>query len=226
MAKRSRGSARELAPGLCQGSPLRAEIEARAPDRLDEATEAAVAALVRRCGDPVDCAMSAHVFTARAVMLALALAAAAAAGGDAAEIRRLRAQSNAAIEGHRAAEVRRLFADDYTALPGSSGRPVSAEQTEAAPRRRLRRPDLRHLRPNAEADRGRRVRQARRRDRHLARPVAQERRRDAPHRGLSGDLGAERRRLAPAQRGLRDPSLHGQPILPRGRLSRCPLARS
>jgi ubiquinone/menaquinone biosynthesis C-methylase UbiE len=66
VARRSRGNARDVAPGLCQGSPLRSEIEARAPDRLDEATEAAVAALVRRCGDPVDAAMSAHVFTARA----------------------------------------------------------------------------------------------------------------------------------------------------------------
>ncbi len=65
VAKRSRGDARALAPGLCQGSPLRAEIEARAPERLDEATEAALSALVRRCGDPVDAAMSAHVFTAR-----------------------------------------------------------------------------------------------------------------------------------------------------------------
>ena len=65
VAGRSRGSARDLAPGLCQGSPLRAEIEARAPERLDEATEAALAELVRRCGDPVDAAMSAHVFTAR-----------------------------------------------------------------------------------------------------------------------------------------------------------------
>lgn len=65
VTKRSRGSARDLAPGLCQGSPLRAEIEARAPGRLDEATEAALAALVRRCGDPVDCVMSAHVVTAR-----------------------------------------------------------------------------------------------------------------------------------------------------------------
>jgi SAM-dependent methyltransferase len=65
VAKRSRGSARDLAPGLCQGSPLRAEIEARAPERLDEATDAAVAALVGRCGDPVDCAMSALVFMAR-----------------------------------------------------------------------------------------------------------------------------------------------------------------
>lgn len=66
LGKRSRGSARDLAPGLCQGSPLRAEIEARAPDRLDEATEAALAALVRLHGDPVDAPMSAHILTARA----------------------------------------------------------------------------------------------------------------------------------------------------------------
>ncbi|MEA3054052.1 MAG: hypothetical protein QOG72_2955 [Sphingomonadales bacterium] len=65
VAKRSRGAALELAPGLCEGSPLRAEIEARAPERLAEATAAAVAALVARCGDPVDAAMSAHVFSAR-----------------------------------------------------------------------------------------------------------------------------------------------------------------
>ena len=65
VAKRSRGSARELAPGLCQGSPLRSEIEARAPDRLEEATRAALHALVRLHGDPVDAAMSAHVVTAR-----------------------------------------------------------------------------------------------------------------------------------------------------------------
>lgn len=66
VAKRSRGSAGEVAPGLCQGSPLRSEIEARAPDRLEEATEAALTALVERWGDPVDAAMSAHVFIARA----------------------------------------------------------------------------------------------------------------------------------------------------------------
>jgi SAM-dependent methyltransferase len=66
VGKRSRGSARQLAPGLCQGSPLRSEIEARAPGRLDEATEAALAALVRLHGDPVDAAMSAHIITARA----------------------------------------------------------------------------------------------------------------------------------------------------------------
>jgi SAM-dependent methyltransferase len=65
VAKRSRGAALDVAPGLCQGSPLRAEIEARAPERLEEASEAALAVLVERHGDPVDAAMSAHVFTAR-----------------------------------------------------------------------------------------------------------------------------------------------------------------
>jgi SAM-dependent methyltransferase len=65
VAKRSRGSARDVAPGLCQGSPLRSEIEARAPERLEEATQAAVEALIRECGDPVDAAMSAHIFAAR-----------------------------------------------------------------------------------------------------------------------------------------------------------------
>lgn len=65
VAKRSRGAAADAARGLCQGTPLRAEIEARAADRLDEATEAAAAALVRLGGDRVDAAMSAHVFTAR-----------------------------------------------------------------------------------------------------------------------------------------------------------------
>lgn len=58
------------------------------------------------------------------------LLAAAAAGGDAGEIRRLRAQSNAAIAARRTGEVRRFFADGYTALPGSSGRPLTAGQTE------------------------------------------------------------------------------------------------
>ena len=65
VAKRSLGRAAEIAPGICQGSPLRSEIEARAPGRLDEATEAALAALVRLCGDPIDAAMSAHVVIAR-----------------------------------------------------------------------------------------------------------------------------------------------------------------
>ena len=53
----------------------------------------------------------------------------AAASGDVAEIRAARARSNAAIAAHRAEAVRALFTDDYTALPGSSGRPLSAEQT-------------------------------------------------------------------------------------------------
>jgi ketosteroid isomerase-like protein len=61
-------------------------------------------------------------------MLALALAAAA-AGGAVAEIRDLRAQSNAAIAKHRTGLVLRLFTSDYTALPGSSGRPFTAVQT-------------------------------------------------------------------------------------------------
>lgn len=65
VVKRSHGPALETARGLCLGSPLRAEIEARAPERLDEAVEAAAAALVRLSGgEEVDAAMSAHVFTA------------------------------------------------------------------------------------------------------------------------------------------------------------------
>lgn len=62
-------------------------------------------------------------------MIALLLAAAG-VGGDAGEIRRLRAQSNAAIAEHRAPAVRRLFTEDYTALPGSSGLPLTAVETE------------------------------------------------------------------------------------------------
>jgi ubiquinone/menaquinone biosynthesis C-methylase UbiE len=66
VGKRSRiGSAREAAIGLCHGSPLRAEIEERGPDRLDEATEAAAAALSRLSGaDGAEMPMSAHVFSA------------------------------------------------------------------------------------------------------------------------------------------------------------------
>jgi ubiquinone/menaquinone biosynthesis C-methylase UbiE len=60
-------AARELAIGLCQGSPLRLEIEARDPARLGEATNAAAAALERTFGaGPVDTAMQAILFTARA----------------------------------------------------------------------------------------------------------------------------------------------------------------
>jgi SAM-dependent methyltransferase len=66
VAMRSRiGSAREAAVGLCQGTPLRAEIEARGD--LDTATEAAAAALATLVGtDGLSAPMSAHVFTARA----------------------------------------------------------------------------------------------------------------------------------------------------------------
>ena len=57
------GSAREAAAGLCQGTPLRSEIEARGS--LDEATEAAAAALAQLVGpDGFDAPMSAHVFSA------------------------------------------------------------------------------------------------------------------------------------------------------------------
>jgi hypothetical protein len=60
----------------------------------------------------------------------LLLLASAVMSEDIAEIRRLRAQSNAAIAAHRPKDVRRLLDDDYTALPGSSGRPLDADQAE------------------------------------------------------------------------------------------------
>ncbi|MFO1061916.1 MAG: methyltransferase domain-containing protein [Dongiaceae bacterium] len=60
-------AARELAIGLCQGSPLRGEIEARDAARLAAVTDAAAAALARAFGDgPVDTAMQAILLTARA----------------------------------------------------------------------------------------------------------------------------------------------------------------
>ncbi len=64
--KRSRiGSAREAATGLCHGTPLRAEIEARGD--LGDVTDSAAAALARFEGpDGVDAPMSAHVVSARA----------------------------------------------------------------------------------------------------------------------------------------------------------------
>jgi SAM-dependent methyltransferase len=67
VVRRSRGRASEVAPGLCEGSPLRLEIEARAPGRLAEATAAATARLVEAAGgDSIDLPMSALVATARA----------------------------------------------------------------------------------------------------------------------------------------------------------------
>jgi SAM-dependent methyltransferase len=63
VALRAGGAARDLAVGVCQGSPLRNEIEARDSGRLDEAAEAASAA-TEALGDEAF-ALSAHVFTAR-----------------------------------------------------------------------------------------------------------------------------------------------------------------
>jgi ubiquinone/menaquinone biosynthesis C-methylase UbiE len=59
------GSPRAAAIGLCHGTPLKAEIEARDPARLDEATDAAAAALERLAAGAPDVAMSAHLFSAR-----------------------------------------------------------------------------------------------------------------------------------------------------------------
>lgn len=66
VAKRSRApSPREPAIGICQGTPLRNEIVARDPDKLEAATDAAEAALARRFGPgPVDAPMQAIVFRA------------------------------------------------------------------------------------------------------------------------------------------------------------------
>jgi ubiquinone/menaquinone biosynthesis C-methylase UbiE len=58
-------SAEHAAFGLCNGTPLRSEIEARDPARLDEATAAATVALNARFGSgSFDNRMSAHVVTA------------------------------------------------------------------------------------------------------------------------------------------------------------------
>ena len=67
VAARSRAAtARIPAVAYCQGTPLRSEIEARGPGRLDEATEAATAAIERRFGPgPVDGRIQAHVIAVR-----------------------------------------------------------------------------------------------------------------------------------------------------------------
>jgi ubiquinone/menaquinone biosynthesis C-methylase UbiE len=58
-------SARVPAVGICQGSPLRLEIEARGTGALETATAAATAALERRFGTgPIEGKMQALVFTA------------------------------------------------------------------------------------------------------------------------------------------------------------------
>jgi ketosteroid isomerase-like protein len=64
-------------------------------------------------------------------MLALLFIAATVPTGDVAEIRRLRAQSNAALAAHRIEALRPALAEGYTAFPGSSGRPFTAAQLEA-----------------------------------------------------------------------------------------------
>ena len=59
------GSAREVAMGMCCGSPLRSEIEERDPARLDAAVDAAGAALMPWEGVMgFDAPMSAHIVTA------------------------------------------------------------------------------------------------------------------------------------------------------------------
>lgn len=66
LERRSRtNAARDAAMGLVQGSPLRNEIEARDPRRLEEATDAVARAIAARFGPgPIDVPMQAHVFTA------------------------------------------------------------------------------------------------------------------------------------------------------------------
>lgn len=60
-------SARDTAMALCQGSPLRADIEARDPARLQEATDVVIAALTEKYGSGViEGRMQAIVFTCEA----------------------------------------------------------------------------------------------------------------------------------------------------------------
>ena len=67
IAKRSTApSPRDPALGFCQGTPMRNEIEARDPTRLEEATDVAAAAIASRFGmGPVAGQMRAHVISAR-----------------------------------------------------------------------------------------------------------------------------------------------------------------
>ncbi|MBV8118539.1 MAG: methyltransferase domain-containing protein [Alphaproteobacteria bacterium] len=66
VARRARAlSPRDPALGFCYGSPLRTEIEARAADRLEAATDAATVALAARFGaDAIDAKIQAHIVTA------------------------------------------------------------------------------------------------------------------------------------------------------------------
>jgi SAM-dependent methyltransferase len=67
VAKKSTApSPRDPALGFCQGTPMRNEIEARDPTRLEEATDVAAAAIASRFGmGPVAGQMRAYVITAR-----------------------------------------------------------------------------------------------------------------------------------------------------------------
>jgi len=59
-------SARDAATAMCQGTPLRGEIEARAPGGLQAATDAVAEALAARYGSgAIEAPMQAHVVTAR-----------------------------------------------------------------------------------------------------------------------------------------------------------------
>jgi hypothetical protein len=60
-------TARLAAFAYCEGTPLRGEIEARAPGGLERATDAAAKELVRRFGDgPIEGRIEAVVVTVRA----------------------------------------------------------------------------------------------------------------------------------------------------------------
>jgi SAM-dependent methyltransferase len=58
-------SAYDVAAGYCLGTPLRAEIEARAPGEAERVTQAVAAALERRFGTgPIEASMRAHIVSA------------------------------------------------------------------------------------------------------------------------------------------------------------------
>ena len=64
-ARSQADSARIAAIAFCQGTPIRNEIEARDPSRLDEATDTSEEVLARRFGrGPIDGKMQAHVVMA------------------------------------------------------------------------------------------------------------------------------------------------------------------
>ncbi len=66
-ARSKAASAAGPALGYCQGTPLRGEIEARDPKRLQEVTDAAAAAIAQRFGaGPVDAKIQAIVVSVEA----------------------------------------------------------------------------------------------------------------------------------------------------------------